>query len=282
MLTRCLWSLLLCSCWRLAAACVPCTYTAAGEIVPILACTGICDTVDDRFALLLLCDAQQGRKIFVSDCGWKNPSSEFRTTEGFLVYELTTDLPAGSAITGYPTSANWPNVMTGGNNGFAKDGEQLLIGWGDDPTNPDFTYGIALGNDFQPDSSAVDDSGKSHVPPGIPTTYINALQVNQKYDGVIKGTAGSLLASVQDPANWATSTSGLREKTNWEVWCEPTTSPTVSPTLKPTLQPTNVPSSPPSLPPRPPSASPSHEPSVGPTKSPLAPTVGATLVPSTP
>eukprot|EP00756_Hemistasia_phaeocysticola_P044835 Hpha_TRINITY_DN18622_c0_g1::TRINITY_DN18622_c0_g1_i1::g.115657::m.115657 len=216
---RHVWLLLASWSWERAAACKPCTYSRGeGEIIPLLACTGTCSGVVSRFAILTLCDMKAGDVIFVTDLGY-DVHQAFTDTEGYMTWTAATNLPAGSVISGYPGSAEWTSVPTGGAGAglldFAVAGDSMVIGWGSDPgaNNPVITYAMTMAVDWLADHTPVSNANQCHNPGNTPVTNLkDSGGVNVKYKGITLGSADDILLAVQDKNNWEYSANGMNNQ----------------------------------------------------------------------
>lgn len=181
------------------------TTLAAGDIAII----GMnADGIDD-FAFVALVDLAAGTEITFTDSGWFAGGS-FRGNEGAIKYTASALVPAGTVIVGDPSlpSGEWTNANDAnvGNNGFnlATSGDQILAFQGSSASP---TFVAAVNNEgagvWQADSTSSNDSA---LPTGL-TDGTNAVAVNEadnvEYTGGRNGDQATLLALINNNANWA-------------------------------------------------------------------------------
>ncbi len=173
----------------------------------------------DALAFVTLASIPSGTEIRFTDSGWISGSG-FRDTEGGIMYTAPSTLPAGTVVTGSNpfNSGDWSINNTGvGSNGLmlSTSGDQILAFQGDAAT-PTFIY--ALTYDSTGWSNATS-SNTTALPPGVydgtsAVSLGSPERDNGYYAGPTTGTAGELLESISDPANWVCSDSTQ----TWPSW----------------------------------------------------------------
>ena len=169
------------------------------------------DASPDEFAFVVLTNIPANEIINFTDCGW-TAAGAFRTGEGVVSWTApTAGVTAGTVIsvtappnTSTPGSASAGTVASSGFFTLSTSGDQLIAFQGD-LTSPTSIL-AAINNQGSGWQADTDNSNDSALPTGL-TNGVNAIALsetdNAAYTGSVTGDAATVLAAVNDPANWA-------------------------------------------------------------------------------
>ncbi|TXK71954.1 T9SS type A sorting domain-containing protein [Mesonia sp. K4-1] len=215
---------------------------SAGDIAMV----GYHTDVDDGFTFIALTDIPASEVIYFTDKGWKAEfATWYGNTEDHIVWTAPGGgLPLGTIVSIIETASDTftvtqgTAVLSGLDTGFSLLGGDSILAYqsssGAEPASPTFIAGI-YGDDNYLHTSGCDDAGGWHscftcthisgdctstststsgIPAGL-TNGVNAIalfpslpeQDNAKYTGTFTGSASTIRALINDPANWTFSDS---------------------------------------------------------------------------
>ncbi|NES05156.1 MAG: DUF4347 domain-containing protein, partial [Okeania sp. SIO2F4] len=160
----------------------------------------------DNFKFVALVDIPASEEIKFTDKGWLGDNSGFRTSEGIVTWTAPAGgISAGTVVEINDTPSASVGTVSGGSLNFAATGDQIIAYQG---TN---TPIAALNNEgaatWQADATS---TSTSALPQGL-TNGTNAVAINEIdnviYTGTTTGDKATLLAAINNSANWTGSNS---------------------------------------------------------------------------
>ncbi len=160
----------------------------------------------DNFKFVALVDIPASEEIKFTDNGWLGNNPGFRTSEGIVTWTAPAGgISAGTVVEINDTPSASVGTVSGGSLNFSGSGDQILAYQGTD------SFIAALNNEgaatWQADAS---DTNTSALPQGL-TNGTNAVAINEIdnaiYTGTTTGDKATLLAAINNSANWTGSNS---------------------------------------------------------------------------
>lgn len=194
----------------------------------------------DGLAFVALVDIPMGEQISFTDNGWISSTNflfttgRFRSGEGVLTWEATTDIAAGTVIEIEDSVADIGTVIGGTALALSSSGDQIFAFTGsfDDPT---LLFGINFqSSSWQTGSPGASDSNEPSDEdlPAFARVAIAEVD-NAIFDGIKSGTRQQLLEAIVDPDSWSGDNSNRFDKPAdfTVIGGTPVSSPSASPTM---------------------------------------------------